>query len=381
MQCCCGPEHRRFRGRSIAGMARTETDRCPGVLAVHQAADGGLARVRLPGGRLSAQQLEVLRLAAEDLGDGRLELTSRANVQIRALRADGPRKLSDRLYAAGLLPSMAHERVRNILASPLSGLDEHSRYDVLPVAAALDRSLCDRPGLAELPGRFLFALDDGRGDLADVRADVAVRALDDQSAVLSLGARGARVLWAEVPELMLGAAEAFLAVRDQEWRIAEVPGGEERILERLGLQADEALDTSTTRVTAGRHGTALVVTVPLGSLTQEQAAALVGAADAVTITPWRSVVVPAGATGLEDVGLVMTPDSVWEGVTACAGKPGCAKALADVRADATRLIPAFQRDGRRVHWSGCERRCGKPSDGFVDVVAVGDGYLVDGERV
>ena len=362
-------------------MARTETDRCPGVLAVHQAADGGLARVRLPGGRLSAQQLEVLRLAAEDLGDGRLELTSRANVQIRALRADGPRKLSDRLYAAGLLPSMAHERVRNILASPLSGLDEQSRYDVLPVATALDRGLCDRPRLAELPGRFLFALDDGRGDLADVRADVAVLALDDQSAVLSLGARGVRVLWAEVPELMLGAAEAFLAVRDQEWRIAEVPGGEERILERLGLQADEALDTSTTRVTAGRHGTALVVTVPLGSLTQEQAAALVGAADAVRITPWRSVVVPAGATGLEEVGLVMTPDSVWEGVTACAGKPGCAKALADVRADATRLIPAFRRDGRRVHWSGCERRCGKPSDGFVDVVAVGDGYLVDGERV
>jgi precorrin-3B synthase len=347
------------------------------VLAVHQAADGGLARVRLPGGRVSAGQLDVLRTAAAELGDGRLELTSRANVQIRGLKADGPQELSDRLYVAGLLPSIAHERVRNVLASPLSGLDQESRYDVLPVATDLDRALCARPALADLPGRFLFALDDGRGDLADMQADVAVRALDERSALLSLGGRGVRVEWTDVPELMLAAAEAFLAVRDQEWRIAEV--GADRILERLGLRTDEALETSPTRVTAGVHGSALVVTVPLGSLTQEQAAALAQVGDEVRITPWRSVVVPVGAVGLEEVGLVTTPNSVWEGVTACAGQPGCAKALADVRADAARL--EVVRGGRRVHWSGCERRCGKPAGEFVDVLAVGNGYLVDGERL
>jgi precorrin-3B synthase len=349
------------------------------VLAVHQAADGGLARVRLPGGRLTAAQLDVLRVAAAELGDGRLELTSRANVQLRGLDADGPRELSDRLFAAGLLPSITHERVRNILASPLSGLDQDSRYDVLPVAAALDEALCDRAALAELPGRFLFALDDGRGDLAELRGDVLVRALDEQTGLLSVGNRGVRVEWAAVPELMLAAAEAFLQVRDEEWRIAEVPDGEERILERLGLQATELMPPETTRVVAGVHGSALVATVPLGSLTQQQAAALAQIAPEIGITPWRSVVVPTKTADVE--GLLTTSDSVWEGVTACAGQPGCAKALADVRADAARLMPRMRRDGRRVHWSGCERRCGKPAGGFVDVLAVGDGYLVDGERV
>ncbi|MGW7684395.1 precorrin-3B synthase [Kribbella sp. NPDC054772] len=362
-------------------MARTEGDRCPGVLAVHQAADGGLARVRVPGGRLTAAQLDVLRIAAADLGDGRLELTSRGNIQIRGLDADGPRDLSDRLFAAGLLPSITHERVRNILASPLSGLDQHSRYDVLPVATALDQALCARPALADLPGRFLFALDDGRGDLADVTADVAVRAVDEQTGVLTLGTRGVRVEWGQVPELMLAAAEAFLAVRDQEWRIAELAEGAERILDRLGLSATAVAPAEATRVTAGVHGAALVVTVPLGSLTQEQAVALTQVADEIRVTPWRSVVVPADSAGLEDVGLVTTPDSVWEGVTACAGRPRCAKALADVRADATQLMPGMRRDGRRVHWSGCERRCGKPAAGFVDVLAVSDGYLVDGVRL
>ncbi|MFG1910103.1 precorrin-3B synthase [Kribbella sp. NPDC048928] len=370
-------------------MARTEVDRCPGVLAVHQAADGGLARVRLPGGRLTAAQLDVLRLAATELGDGRLELTSRGNVQLRGLDADGPQDLSDRLFAAGLLPSLAHERVRNILASPLSGLDQESRYDVMPVVAALDQALCEHPALAGLPGRFLFALDDGRGDLADLRADVTVRALDDRTGLLSLGDRGVPVEWARVPALMVAAAAAFLLVRDQEWRIAEVPDGAERILEELGLQATEPLPAESTRVVAGGHGTALVATVPLGSLTQEQAAVLAQVAPEVRITPWRSVVVPAVARGLEEVGLVTTSGSRWEGVTACAGQPGCAKALADVRADATRLVADAAGDGlprvfgrgRRVHWSGCERRCGKPAGSYVDVLAVGDGYQVDGERV
>lgn len=343
--------------------------------------------MRVPGGLLRAEQLEVLGVAALELGDGRLELTSRGNVQIRALKPDGARELSDRLFAAGLLPSITHERVRNILASPLAGLDQQSSYDVLPLVTALDEALCARPALAELPGRFLFTLDDGRGDLAGIRADVAVRAIDHEEALLTLGTRAVRIPWTSAVDLVLAAAEAFLAERSQEWRIAELEGGEGRILRRLGLQAVEELPTATTTVDAGRHGDAIVVTVPLGSLTQEQVAAITravspGGEAAVRVTPWRSVVLPAVADEqLQEVGLVTTPDSPWNGVTACAGRPGCSKALADVRGDARRMLQLLPRDGRRAHWSGCERRCGKPAGEFVDVLAVGNGYSVDGVRM
>ena len=327
---------------------------------------------------LSVTQLDVLRTASLELGDGRLELTSRGNLQIRALRPDGPQELSDRLYQAGLLPSLTHERVRNILASPLSGLD--GRYDVLPLAAALDQALCANPRLAELPGRFLFALDNGSGDLADSGADVLVQAIDSREALLSLSTRGVRVDWGEVVELMLAAASTFLEVREAaEWRIAEVADGANRILEHLGLQATDEPPTTGAPIEAGQHGPALAVTVPLGSLTQEQAVVLTEVAEWIRVTPWRSVVLPAvGTEPLEAVGLITTPDSVWNGVTACAGRPGCAKALADVRGDAQRIVPRLARAGRRVHWSGCERRCGKPAGGFVDILAVGNGYLVDG---
>ena len=104
-------------------MNRTrDHDACPGALHVHQAADGALARVRLPGGMIEPAQLEALAHAATWFGSPAMELTSRGNIQIRGIRSDkAADALGDVVAAAGLLPSPTHERVRNIVASPLSG--------------------------------------------------------------------------------------------------------------------------------------------------------------------------------------------------------------------------------------------------------------------
>ena len=220
---------------------RTRPDLCPGVLALHQAADGGLARIRLPGGVLTAAQLRLLAQLATDLGDGAMELTSRANLQLRGLGPDAAPILSQALYDAGLLPSITHERVRNIIASPLSGLDPLSTYDVLPVAAELDRLLCADPALAELPGRFLFTLDDGRGDLGTIHSDLGVRAVDKTTAELLLAGTetGVRIPWADVPAVLVAAADAFLAERTARastaWRLAELPDGVDAILASIPL--------------------------------------------------------------------------------------------------------------------------------------------------
>ncbi|MEV6846037.1 precorrin-3B synthase [Actinoplanes sp. NPDC051411] len=149
---------------------QTADDACPGALRLHAAADGALARIRLPGGMLTGRRLRVLTEIAEEQGDGALELTSRANIQLRALRAD-PTELAGRLAAAGLLPSLAHETVRNIAAPPLA--DAETRR----LVEELDRGLCADDALAALPGRFLFAI--GRTSLA---ADVTAIPLADHPA-------------------------------------------------------------------------------------------------------------------------------------------------------------------------------------------------------
>jgi hypothetical protein len=146
-------------------------DACPGVLRLHAAADGQLARVRIPGGRLDARALEALAEAAS-LGSDIVELTSRAGLQVRGLSKGSERTLVDVLTRAGLLPSLAHDRVRNILAAPLAGRGPAALAPVDPIVEQLDRALCADAELAELPGRFLFAVDDGTHALGPVRADV-----------------------------------------------------------------------------------------------------------------------------------------------------------------------------------------------------------------
>jgi precorrin-3B synthase len=376
--------------------ARVRVDACPGALQTHAAADGALARVRLPGGALSGTQLRVLAAAARDLGDGALELTSRGNVQLRGLTAGTEAELGDRLAAAGLLPSATHERVRNVLASTLSGRTGGS-LDVRPWVAAFDAGLCTDPLLAQLPGRFLVTLDDGRGDVAGLGGDVGLLALDRNSVALTLGGvdSGLRTTPHAAVGLALAAARAFLAERAEQggtaWRLTEVTDGVARVAARVGGTRAEPHTIPAAPLTGpagvfpqtdGR--TALVAVVPLGRLSADQAELLAATAPDLQVTPWRSVVLAdladtSATATLTAAGLILDADSPWLRVTTCAGRPGCAKSLADVRADAAMAVTtgALPADGARQHWAGCERRCGRPTIDVVDVVATAEGYRVD----
>ncbi|MET0134266.1 MAG: hypothetical protein ABW215_11800 [Kibdelosporangium sp.] len=339
---------------------RTRPDVCPGAIAVHQAADGGLARVRVPGGTLSNAQLGTLLSAAVELGDGGLELTSRANIQIRALARGAEVELADRLWQAGLLPSPSHERVRNVIASPLG--------DGQDLVNSIDQAICAAPDLAALPGRFLITVDDGRGDVSGLGGDIGLH-----GDALLLAGQDTGLRSADPVPLVLRAAREFLAIRGEAWRVSEVPDGVQRIADRLGPAGPARLDIPLpVPMPFGPAGNRIVAGVPLGRLSRQQARALCDLAPWVRLTPWRSVVVPAAA-GLAAAGLITDPESPWRGVTACAGRPGCAKSLSDVRADAAAWVQTRTGAGS-VHWSGCERRCGRPAGNVVEMTATGDGY-------
>ncbi|WP_369140813.1 precorrin-3B synthase [Modestobacter versicolor] len=380
--------------------ARERADACPGALQTHAAADGGLARVRVPGGTLTADQLRTLAAAARDLGNGHLELTSRGNLQLRGLPEGAEAGLGDRLAAAGLLPSATHERVRNVLASTLSGRTPGGHLDVRPWVRGFDAGLSGDPLLAGLPGRFLATLDDGRGDVAGLHGDVGLLALAPDTVALTLGGvdAGLRARPADAVALALAAARAFLAERAAQgsaaWRLAELADGPARVAARLGgpVAAGAPLPAAPVTGPVGAAGqldgrTALLGVVPLGRLSADQADLLARLAAEVQLTPWRSVVVPDlaeddvddAAVELHRTGIVFDEASPWLQVTTCAGRPGCARSLADVRADATAAVTtrALPADGARQHWVGCERRCGRPQGRVVDVVATPTGYRIE----
>src|SRR5215210_299883 len=282
-----------------AAPVRDRADACPGALQTHAAADGALARVRLPGGLLTGTQLAVLATAARELGDGALELTSRGNVQLRGLRAGADVDLADRLTAADLLPAPAHDRVRNVLASALSGRTAGGSVDARTWAAEFDAGLCADPALADLPGRFLVTLDDGRGDVTGLGGDVGLFARSDGAVALTLAGAdsGVRVPADAAVALALAATRAYRDERAAQggtaWRLIELTDGTDAVLARLGTSPAGSGGPLPAPVDGGPVGlmrqldgrTAVVAAVPFGRLAAS-AADLLAPAPELQVTPW-----------------------------------------------------------------------------------------------
>ncbi|SIO50987.1 precorrin-3B synthase [Paraburkholderia phenazinium] len=144
---------------------------CPGLLHIVAARDGGLCRIRLPGGTIGAAQLHALASAAERHAGGPVELTNRANLQLRGIRAGHETALSQALLEAGFGPRGHHETSRadaqaadarrNLMLSPAAGRDPDALIDTRALAASLLDTLQNEPRFAALSPKFSVQLDGG----------------------------------------------------------------------------------------------------------------------------------------------------------------------------------------------------------------------------
>ncbi len=280
---------------------RSRRDLCPGVLRPWPADDGALVRIRLVGGRVSAAALAGLAQVADEYGDGRLHLTGRANLQLRALPwADPttgpsggalPEEVVAAVEATGLLPSRSHELGRNVMVSPFTGL-AGGRADLRPVAEALDEQLRSEPALADLPGRFLHVLDDGRSDLLGRAGDLGLVVLDDRTAQLRVGeAWGPVVGLDEAPQRLAELATQFLGVRGDgpsaPWHVAELDAP---LLD--AVPRDPRVPAPGERAAYGPQPGGDHVAVPDGVLDADLVRQLVAPGRELVVTPWHGVVVP-----------------------------------------------------------------------------------------
>ena len=277
---------------------------CPGAFRPWQAVDGLLVRIRLVGGRLPADALKRLSEVSHEHADGRIYLTGRANLQLRGMSGDGPHLTTAALAAiesTGLLPSRTHELVRNVLVSPQTGL-AGGRADLRPVATELDELLLADAELGKLPGRFLFTLDDGRGDVLDRLTGTGKRGTDLGFVALGDGAVQLRVgdHWGDVTSLTSAAgrmsdlARQFLDVRgtgaNAAWHVRELT----RPLQ-ASVPADPRIPAPAPPLGYGAVPGGTHVTADNGALTQSRVESLLEQASGVghlVVTPWRGVLIP-----------------------------------------------------------------------------------------
>jgi sulfite reductase (ferredoxin) len=118
----------------------------------------GMQRIKIPLGKLSAHQLEVLADLAEEYSDRILHITTRQDVQLHFLHIEDTPDLMRRLAASGITTREAcGNTVRNVTACPIAGVCREEAFDVSPYAHALTYFLLGHDDTQDFGRKFKVA--------------------------------------------------------------------------------------------------------------------------------------------------------------------------------------------------------------------------------
>ncbi|NMZ93610.1 precorrin-3B synthase [Pseudomonas panacis] len=375
---------------------------CPGLLRIVQALDGGICRIKLAGGSISAAQACAVADAAQAYAGGVIEATNRANLQIRGIGAEQDALIA-MLLAADLGPSnAAGDDVRNLMLSPSAGIDPQMLFDTRPLAEQILASLQNRPRFHELSAKFAVQLDGGEAlAMLEHHHDLWLSAfVRNGETLLAFGLAGcpgqdaplAAVPLAQGHGLVVAVLEGFLDLATPEQtRMRHL--AVDKLLSRLSLPLLPAdgfkRPPSGALLHLGSYPQAqsnqfyVAAIAPLGRLDSTMLTGVAQLASeygdgTLRFTPWQGVLLPnvekphAVTQRLAQLGFLCTVDQPLARVIACTGSSGCAKALADTKADAVHL--AALHPGHDVHLSGCSRSCAAAHIAPVTLLAVSPGH-------
>ena len=302
---------------------------CPSALRPMLSGDGLVVRLRPRGGRLSAAQAVGIAELAQRCGNGLVDLTSRANLQIRGVRKDSHESLVIGLDRLGLVDSdQAMEAQRNIVVAPFWSDGD----DTNALAAELERTLAVRR--LGLPEKFGFTVDCGpRRVLAQASADIRIeRDVDGGLIVRADGAQhGHAVTRAGAIEAALSLVEWFVAsggIRDGRGRMATHLAHGAKLPETLTGRAKPAASVS---LNPGITPNGALVGLAFGQMQSDTLGFLAGLGPGLRLTPWRMILIEELHEMPRNDGLITRADDPLLRVVACTGAPACPEAHTETR--------------------------------------------------
>lgn len=340
---------------------------CPGALTPMQSGDGLVVRIRPFNGCLTAVQARGLAQLSTAHGNGLLDVSSRANIQLRGVIETSYPPLMEGLDALNLLdPSPAVEARRNILVTPFWQSNDATDQ----VATALTRALCD-PDAPDLPKKFGFAVDTGPTPVLQ-NASADIRLERDTGGGLLIAVDGAPVAKpitqdAAIPEV-LELVHWFLKQRGDETRVA-------KLFKRTGtLPPDHFVARPAQEYTPipGSTAQGTLIAAPFGQLTAETLAAL-GTHGALRLTPWRMVLVESDSDLTHIDGLITDPKDPLLNITACTGAPRCTQGHIQTRPLARQL---GRQAPKGLHISGCAKGCAHPNAAPLTITGTPNGLAL-----
>lgn len=352
---------------------------CPSLFEPMASGDGLLARVKPPLGRLSGEAARALAAASRRRGNGQLDLTHRAALQVRGLSEASLPRFQEAMLAAGLAQAdPAVERRRNLVVSPLASPAG------LALAIELERWIADDGALAALPSKFGFAVEAPGGDIGVQPGPQGWRIRLDGCATEGLTATPLAAVQAITRRFLALAAESAEPSRRMAGLLRR--HGPEAIFTGTGARLVAAAAPPPPRPSrAGRLGSdgGFALGLPFGAFTAEDLGLAANLAErfadgGLRTSPWRALILAgvsdeaALANAAQVAGFVVDPHDPRLSIIACTGAPGCASAHAPTRADAAFI--AARRPPGLVHLSGCAKGCAHPAPAAFTLVAAADGY-------
>ena len=409
-----------------------------GLFYVAPAQDSFMLRLRVPGGIVTAQQMRGLASMAEEWGSGRADITTRANLQIREFQPKNIVRVLEKVDALGLTSRGAGaDNIRNITASPITGIDPTELYDVAPLAEALHYYILNSRDMYGLPRKFNVAFDnDGAisvvadtndigfiatrvGEGHDVPAGVYFR-------VLLCGITGHRQFAEDCglllrPDQTIAAAAAMIRVFNENgdrtdrkkarlkylvdrWGVEKfIAETEKRLAFPLIRFAAKNCESRHAIDRAGHIGihaqrqpglNYIGIAVPVGRLPVKQMRALAEAADQfgsgeLRLTVWQNLLIPNipseriddALAAIRAVNLDCMAGTVMRGTVACTGNRGCRYSATDTKSHAVELANRLDTHFKieqpvNLHVTGCPHSCAQHYIGDIGLL----GTKIGGEE-
>ena len=367
-----------------------------------ESGDGLLVRVRAGTRALTSADLYALADLAVEHGNGHIELTRRANLQLRGVRAASAAPLRDALIGRGLVASSAEveQKLSWLASDALSDVDQHAA-SARAMTQTLEAMLEGAVLPAALSAKLAIVVDAGSMP-SDLRADVRVvlhESLGEQALVCvpapfsaGIEARVRRVLVPEVVLALLGSCAVLTSDRGAQRMMALDERARARMHAAFGVSfaaAEVGRDLSRREhaLMPGKHEASapyVALAIPFGAGEASTWRTLASFVDAhgwgnLRTTVARTLLVPLGeganaAKALAEaraLGLLVEVNDPRLHIAACVGAPACASALGETRALALSLAATCVRpseEGVAVHVSGCEKGCAHGGSAGLTVV-------------
>jgi precorrin-3B synthase len=337
---------------------------CPGALRPMLSGDGLVVRLRVPQGRLTPAQARGVAGLAQRYGNGVIDLSNRANLQLRGIDPERHEGLIDALRALALIDvDEGAERRRNLMVTPFwqAGDDTDLLTQQLIAAAQIH-------ALPDVSSKFGYAVDAGpqpvlQADPADIRFE---RSAEGQLLLCAEGAALGKPVSRETAVTEAIALATWVRVQGASRAARALAAGA-----TLPSGFDHPRQSGLSTPTLGLYPAGALVACAFGQMDAESITALADLGP-LRLTPWRMVLIE-GATALPDLpSLITDANDPLLRVVACIGAPGCAQARGETRSLA-RDLAASVPQGQRLHLSGCAKGCAAPRATDITLTAAAPG--------